>query len=96
MPKIRLPDGSVKSFDGPVTVAEIAQAIGAGLPHCVQNFLPVGISDAQLVHCMAIPKALPASTDQSGVASFSSALRRPEYQISHAALKKLLHRNGAV
>src|SRR5688572_15879720 len=31
MPDIRLPDGSVKSFPNPVTVAEIAQAIGAGL-----------------------------------------------------------------
>ncbi|MDQ5847769.1 MAG: threonine--tRNA ligase [Pseudomonadota bacterium] len=31
MPNIRLPDGSSKSFPGPVTVAEIAQAIGAGL-----------------------------------------------------------------
>jgi threonyl-tRNA synthetase len=31
MPNIRLPDGSVKSFPGPVTVAEVAQAIGPGL-----------------------------------------------------------------
>src|SRR5688500_7027814 len=31
MPNIRLPDGSLKSFPGPVTVAEIAQSIGAGL-----------------------------------------------------------------
>ncbi|HYQ94468.1 MAG TPA: TGS domain-containing protein, partial [Burkholderiales bacterium] len=31
MPKIRLPDGAVKSFDGPVTVAEVAHAIGPGL-----------------------------------------------------------------
>lgn len=31
MPDIRLPDGSVKSFDRPVTAAEVAQAIGAGL-----------------------------------------------------------------
>jgi threonyl-tRNA synthetase len=31
MPNIRLPDGSVKSFSGPVTVAEVAQSIGAGL-----------------------------------------------------------------
>ncbi len=31
MPNIRLPDGSVKTFPGPVTVAEIAQAIGPGL-----------------------------------------------------------------
>ena len=31
MPDIRLPDGSVKHFDQPVTVAELAQSIGAGL-----------------------------------------------------------------
>ena len=31
MPNIRLPDGSTKSFPGPVTVAEIASAIGPGL-----------------------------------------------------------------
>src|SRR5262245_14966568 len=31
MPNIRLPDGSSKSFPGPVTVGEIAAAIGAGL-----------------------------------------------------------------
>ncbi|HXV11416.1 MAG TPA: threonine--tRNA ligase [Burkholderiales bacterium] len=31
MPDIRLPDGSVKKFDRPVTIAEIAQSIGAGL-----------------------------------------------------------------
>jgi threonyl-tRNA synthetase len=31
MLNIRLPDGSVKSFPGPVTVAEVAQSIGAGL-----------------------------------------------------------------
>src|SRR6266849_9420652 len=31
MPNIRLPDGSIKSFSNPVTVAEVAQAIGPGL-----------------------------------------------------------------
>jgi threonyl-tRNA synthetase len=31
MPNIRLPDGSQKSFEKPVTVAEIAASIGAGL-----------------------------------------------------------------
>jgi len=31
MPNIRLPDGSQKSFPGPVTVAEVARSIGAGL-----------------------------------------------------------------
>ncbi|MGE0874206.1 MAG: threonine--tRNA ligase [Burkholderiales bacterium] len=31
MPNIKLPDGSVKTFPGPVTVADVAQSIGAGL-----------------------------------------------------------------
>ena len=31
MPQITLPDGSVRSFDHPVTVAEVAASIGAGL-----------------------------------------------------------------
>ena len=31
MPNITLPDGSVRSFDQPVTVAEVAASIGAGL-----------------------------------------------------------------
>jgi threonyl-tRNA synthetase len=31
MPAIRLPDGAVKSFDTPVTVAQIAASIGPGL-----------------------------------------------------------------
>ena len=31
MPDIRLPDGSVRHFDAPVTVAQVAQSIGAGL-----------------------------------------------------------------
>ncbi len=31
MPVITLPDGSQRTFDGPVTVAEVAQSIGAGL-----------------------------------------------------------------
>jgi threonyl-tRNA synthetase len=31
MPNIRLPDGTIKAFPGPVTVAEIAQSIGPGL-----------------------------------------------------------------
>ena len=31
MPNITLPDGSIRSFDAPVTVAEVAASIGAGL-----------------------------------------------------------------
>jgi hypothetical protein len=31
MPKITLPDGAVKTFDAPVSVAEVAAAIGPGL-----------------------------------------------------------------
>ena len=31
MPDIRLPDGNVKHFDAPISVAELAQSIGPGL-----------------------------------------------------------------
>jgi threonyl-tRNA synthetase len=31
MPNVKLPDGSVRSFDKPATVAEIAASIGPGL-----------------------------------------------------------------
>ncbi len=31
MPIIRLPDGSERRFESPLTVAEVAQSIGAGL-----------------------------------------------------------------
>jgi threonyl-tRNA synthetase len=31
MPSIRLPDGSIRSFDAPVTVADVAKSIGTGL-----------------------------------------------------------------
>jgi threonyl-tRNA synthetase len=31
MPAITLPDGSVRSFDGPVTGTTVAESIGAGL-----------------------------------------------------------------
>src|SRR5262250_1998013 len=31
MPEIRLPDGAVRHFDAPVTVAQVAAAIGPGL-----------------------------------------------------------------
>ncbi len=31
MPVVRLPDGSERQFDAPVTIAEVAQSIGAGL-----------------------------------------------------------------
>ena len=31
MPDIKLPDGSIRSFANPVTIAEVAASIGAGL-----------------------------------------------------------------
>lgn len=45
MPDIRLPDGSVRHFDAPVTVAQIAQSIGAGLARAAL----AGKVDGQLV-----------------------------------------------
>ncbi|MEY4182365.1 MAG: hypothetical protein RLZZ217_991, partial [Planctomycetota bacterium] len=31
MPRITLPDGTIKSYDAPVTAAQVAADIGAGL-----------------------------------------------------------------
>ena len=45
MPDIRLPDGAVKHFDAPVSVAEVAAAIGPGLAKAAL----VGKVDGQLV-----------------------------------------------
>jgi threonyl-tRNA synthetase len=45
MPKITLPDGSAKPFDSPVTVAQVAQSIGAGLARAAL----AGKVDGQLV-----------------------------------------------
>ena len=45
MPNITLPDGSVRSFDHPVTVAEVAASIGAGLAKAAI----AGRSDGKLV-----------------------------------------------
>src|SRR5690242_11538154 len=58
MPAITLPDGSVRRFDGPVTGAEIAAAIGPGLARAalavkvdgaLQDLARVIESDAQVV-----------------------------------------------
>ncbi len=45
MPQIRLPDGSVRAFDNPVTVAQVAASIGAGLARAAL----AGKLDGQLV-----------------------------------------------
>jgi len=45
MPDIRLPDGAVKHFDAPVSVAEVAAAIGPGLAKAAL----AGKVDGQLV-----------------------------------------------
>jgi threonyl-tRNA synthetase len=45
MPDIRLPDGSIRSFDNPVTVHEVAASIGAGLARAAL----AGRVDGQLV-----------------------------------------------
>ena len=45
MPDIRLPDGSIRSFDQPVTVYEVAASIGTGLARAAL----AGRVDGQLV-----------------------------------------------
>ncbi|GJM12098.1 MAG: threonine--tRNA ligase [Pseudohongiella sp.] len=53
MPKITLPDGSVREFDNPVTVMQIAESIGAGLAKAAL----AGRVDGELVDSSALVSA---------------------------------------
>jgi threonyl-tRNA synthetase len=63
MPDIKLPDGSIRSFPGPVTVAEVAASIGAGLAKAAL----AGKVDGKLVDtsfCIKVDAALAIVTDR--------------------------------
>ena len=63
MPNITLPDGSIRSFEAPVTVAEVAASIGAGLAKAAL----AGKVDGRLVdtsHCIAGDVHLAIVTDR--------------------------------
>jgi threonyl-tRNA synthetase len=63
MPVIRLPDGSERKFDQPVTVAEVAASIGAGLARAAL----AGKVDGKLVdtsHCIEVDSDLAIITDR--------------------------------
>jgi len=63
MPVIRLPDGSERKFDQPVTVAEVAASIGAGLARAAL----AGKVDGKLVdtsHCIEADSDLAIITDR--------------------------------
>jgi threonyl-tRNA synthetase len=63
MPVIRLPDGSERKFDQPVTVAEVAASIGAGLARAAL----AGKVDGKLVdtsHCIEVDSELAIITDR--------------------------------
>jgi threonyl-tRNA synthetase len=63
MPVIRLPDGSERKFDQPVTVAEVAASIGAGLARAAL----AGKVDGRLVdtsHCIEADSELAIVTDR--------------------------------
>ena len=68
MPQITLPDGNIKSFDHPVTVAEVAQSIGPGLAKATL----AGRVNGELVDaCVTIQDdaelAIITSKDQAGI-----------------------------
>jgi len=68
MPQITLPDGNIKSFDAPVTVAEVAQSIGPGLAKATI----AGRVNGELIDaCVAIEDdatlAIITSKDEEGV-----------------------------
>jgi threonyl-tRNA synthetase len=63
MPDIRLPDGSVRHFDAPVTVAQVAQSIGTGLARAAV----AGKVDGRLVdtsHLIEVDAELAIVTDR--------------------------------
>ena len=63
MPVIRLPDGSERKFDQPVTVASVAASIGAGLARAAL----AGKVDGKLVdtsHCIEVDSDLAIITDR--------------------------------
>ncbi len=63
MINIRLPDGSVKTFPGPVTVAEVAQSIGPGLAKAALAGRVDGkLVDTSLSHRSATPTSRSSPT----------------------------------
>jgi threonyl-tRNA synthetase len=53
MPTIALPDGSTRTFDGPVSVADVAADIGPGLAKAALG----GVVDGELVDCSHVMEA---------------------------------------
>jgi len=64
MVNIKLPDGSLKSFDKPVTVAEVAAAIGAGLAKAALAGRVAG-KLVDLSHCIGQDAELSIITDRN-------------------------------
>src|SRR5690349_12967331 len=88
MPNIRLPDGSQKSFPGPVTVAEVAQAIGAGLARAAL----AGRVDGKLVdlgYRIEKDSQLAIVTDKDAEAN--DLLRHSTAHLLAHAVKELVH-----
>jgi threonyl-tRNA synthetase len=86
MPKITLPDGAVKAFDAPVTVAEIAAAIGPGLAKAAL----AGKIDGKLVdtsHLIEHDAALAIVTDRD--AEGLEVLRHSTAHLLAYAVKEL-------
>ena len=57
MPKIKLPDGSVKEFDKPINFDELASSIGSGLAKAtVAGLLNGKLVDACLLYTSPSPR----------------------------------------
>ena len=68
MLKITLPDGSVREFDGPVTIMQVAQSIGAGLAkNTVAGRVNGRLLDACDVIAQDAPLQIITPKDQEGV-----------------------------
>ncbi len=87
MPVIRLPDGSERAFDAPVTVADVAASIGAGLAKAAL----AGKVDGQLVDtsfCIDGDAALAIITDKD--AEGVEVIRHSTAHLLAHALKELI------
>jgi threonyl-tRNA synthetase len=86
MPQITLPDGSIRSFDSPVTVDQVAQSIGAGLAKATLAARVNGaLVDASHLICADSAVAIVTAKDADGL----EVLRHSTAHLLAHAVKEL-------
>jgi threonyl-tRNA synthetase len=67
MPNITLPDGSVRSFEQPVTIAQVAASIGAGLARAALAGKVEGVLSTPPISSSTTPLAIVTDKDADGL-----------------------------